>query len=407
MDGLVIGIDLSDIYTQVNCSEEEKTWTIPTVICKNKHSEEWYVGEEAYAHTLKGDGIIVDKLMKLALKDGTATISGIKYSGKQLLKMFLERVLEMPEQEFGVMGVKQIVFTVQKLETGIYELLTDCAEELGIEKERVHVISQAESFTYYILTQKKEIWAGTIGMFDLSEQRLRYYEMKVQHGLKKTMVVTEYQDLEEAFSLDILKTASGSKLADKILTACGERMMEKKLYSSVFLTGKGFAERDWAEEFMKLVCTKRRVYMETGLFAKGAAYRAADYLQEKTSYPFTCICEGRLKSTISMNLVHRGQETSVVVASAGDNWYDRSAVIDVIPVQQESVDFIVTPLDVKKKKTISIPLEGFPKRPDRTTRVRIQISFLDERTMDVKLKDQGFGELFPSSGVQLRQEVML
>ena len=108
-----------------------------------------------------------------------------------------------------------------------------------------------------------------------------------------------------------------------------------------------------------------------------------------------------------MNLIQRGQETSMIVAAAGDNWYDQSATIDVIPSQQDCVEFIVTPQDVKKKKTVSIPLEGFPKRPDRTTRVQIQISFLDERTMDVKLKDQGFGELFPSSGVQIRQEVML
>lgn len=407
MDGLVVGIDLSDIYTQINCSQDEKTWTIPTVICRNKQTDEWYVGEEAYAHTLKGDGVIVDKLVKLTLKDGTATIGEVKYGGRELLKLFLERVLEFPEQEYGVMGVRQLVFTVQKLENGLYEALTACAAELGIAKEKVHVISQAESFTYYMLSQKKEIWAGTVGMFDLSEQRLRYYEMKAQRGLKKTTVVTEYQELEEAFSLDILKTPSGAKLADTILTSCGERLMQKKVYSAIFLTGKGFAERDWADEFMKLVCTKRRVYMETGLFAKGAAYRAADFTQERTSYPYTCICEGRLRSTVSMNLVHRGQETNVVVASAGDNWYERKAVIDVIPDGQESVDFIVTPLDVKKKKTVSIPLEGFPKRPERTTRVRVQISFLDERTMDVKVKDQGFGELFPASGVQVRQEVML
>lgn len=147
--------------------------------------------------------------------------------------------------------------------------------------------------------------------------------------------------------------------------------------------------------------------METELFAKGAAYRAMDLLQEQTSYPYVCICEGRLKSTVSMNLIYRGQETSVIVASAGDNWYEHQASLDVLPSEQDYVEFIVTPSDAKKKKTVVIPLEGFPKRPDRTTRVRIQISFLDERTMDVRVKDLGFGELFPASGAEIRQEVML
>lgn len=407
MNGLVVGIDLCDAYTQINCSDEEKTWTFPTVICKNKNTDEWYVGEDAYAHTLLGDGIIVDKLVKLVLKDGTATLGEIRYEGKELLKLFLERILQFPEQEYGKLGIRQMAVAVPKLEPCLIEAIYSCAKQLDIERERVHIISQAESFTYYILSQKKEIWSGTVGMFDLSEERLRYYELKVQRGMKKTTVLTEYEELEEAFNLDILHSVSGGKLADKILCACGERMMQKKLYASVFLTGKGFLNRDWAEDFMKLLCTKRRVYMEDALFAKGAAYRAIDFLHEKTSYPYICICEGRLKSTISMNVIHKGQETSVVVAAAGDNWYDRMATIDVIPDQQETVDFVVTSADTKQKKTVSIPLEGFPKRPERTTRVQIQISFLDERTMDVKLKDQGFGELFPSSGVQIRQEVMI
>ena len=407
MDGLIIGMDLCDTYTQINCSDEEMSWTIPTVICKNKNSDQWYVGEEAYAHVLLGDGVIVDKLVKLVQKEGTATINEVRYEAKQLLKLFLERALEFPQQEYGKLAVRQFVVAVEKLEPRLMDAIYDCAEELEIEKKRVHIISQSESFTYYILSQKKEIWNGTVGMFDLSEQRLRYYEMKAQRGMKKTTVLTEHEDLEEAFSLDILTTPSGAKLADKILCSCGERMMQKKLFSAVFLTGKGFENRDWAEEFMKLICTKRRVYMETALFAKGAAYRAMDFVHEKTSYPYTCICEGRLKSTISMNVIHKGQETSVVLASAGDNWYDRVATIDVIPEHQETIDLVVTPLDAKQKKTVSIPLEGFPKRPDRTTKVRIQVSFLDERTMDVKLKDQGFGELFPSSGIQIRQEVMV
>ncbi len=39
--------------------------------------------------------------------------------------------------------------------------------------------------------------------------------------------------------------------------------------------------------------------------------------------------------------------------------------------------------------------------------MQIRILFLDERTMEVTLQDRGFGELFPASGVQIRQEVML
>jgi hypothetical protein len=405
MDGLLVGVDLCDEYTQIHCPEEEKLWTIPTVICRNKNVEEWYVGEEAYAHTLKGDGIIVDKLLNLAMRDGTATLGEVRYEGKDLLLRFLAQVLQFPKEEYQKSEIEQLVIAVKRLDPKLNRMLRELAIGMEIPAERVQVISHSESFIYYTLSQKKEIWNNTVGMFDLAEAGLRYYEMKVERGMKKVTVVAEYEDLEEGFSLDILKTSSGSRLADRIFTSCAERMMARKAYSAVFLTGKGFASQHWADGLMKFLCSKRKVYVEQGLFARGAAYRAAE--EQKDSEAFTCICDGRLKTTVSMNVLHRGQETMVTVAAAGDCWYDRVSVIDVIPDHQNSVDFVVTAVDSKKKKRISIPLEGFPKRPERTTRVQIRVLFLDERTMEVTLKDRGFGELFPASGVQIRQEVML
>ena len=349
----------------------------------------------------------MDKLVNLALRDGTATLGDVRYEGKELLLLFLKQALCFPQQKYEEKNIRQAVFAVKKMEPKLNALLRECAVKLGISEKRVQIVSHSEAYIYYTLNQKREIWNNTIGMFDLSEAGLRYYEMKVQLGMKKTMVVAEYEELEEGFNLDILDTSSGSRLADKILCSCAERLMARKSYSAVFLTGKGFQKWEWAAEFMKLLCTKRRVYMEQGLFAKGAASKAADCLQEGASAPFTCICEGRLRTTISMNVLHRGQENPVVVASAGDNWYGRVSVIDVIPDHQNRVDFVMTPVDTKKKKIVSIPLEGFPKRFDRTMKVQIQIAFLDEKTMEVTLKDRGFGELFPATNVEIKQEVML
>ena len=36
MDGLVIGLDLNDEYTQISCYGKDISWTIPTVICRKK-----------------------------------------------------------------------------------------------------------------------------------------------------------------------------------------------------------------------------------------------------------------------------------------------------------------------------------------------------------------------------------
>ena len=81
-DGLIVGIDLGDLLTQVRCADWETDWSISTVLCKKKQENEWYVGKKAYSSALQGEGILCDKLLSLVRKKGTATLEGVKYTGE-------------------------------------------------------------------------------------------------------------------------------------------------------------------------------------------------------------------------------------------------------------------------------------------------------------------------------------
>ena len=87
MEKLIVGIDLCDTYTQAAVLGREEAWMLPTVICRKKSAEEWYVGEDAYKYTLVGEGVIVDKLLTGAKKE-QSTIGGVKYGGMELLQRF-------------------------------------------------------------------------------------------------------------------------------------------------------------------------------------------------------------------------------------------------------------------------------------------------------------------------------
>lgn len=406
MDKLIIGIDLCDAYTQAAVAGRDETWVIPTVICRKKTDGGWYVGEEAYKYTLMGEGVIVDKLLSLAVKDGTATISSVKYQGAELLRMYMERILAMIRAEYPGVPVAQLVISLENMEMKLMDCLMGCADALGISRDLVHIASHTECFVYYVLSQKRDVWGGQVGMFSLSDEALRYYELKVVQGPRQMTAWAEHEDLEEGFSLNVLDSPSGARMADQILCACGERLLQKKLYSSIFLTGKGFGRTDWAPEFMKQVCHRRRVFAEPSLFAGGAALKAGDYLEERSSYPFVCLCEGKLRSTVAMEVMKRDSRIQIALASAGESWYEARSVLEVILDGQEEIELIITsPQNPKQKRLVRIPLEGFPKRPPKTTRVRIAVGFLDERTMVVKIVDRGFGELFPKTDAEIRQEV--
>lgn len=419
MEGLVLGCDLCNDYCQISCWNPERgepeaveltqgSSMISTVICRRRGKEAWLVGEAGYRCALMGEGVIVDKLIRLAGKRGTATIEGVCYSAQQLLTQFLREILEISFQKYGVREIQAITFTLRNLDREVIDAVLEAAVSLGIDRDRVRLVSHTESFLYFSVSQRKDLWASLCGLFDLNEEGLHYYDMTVLRGIKPQAVQARHEPLEEGFRLDILDSPAGEKLGDTILCSCAQRLMEKKLYSSVFLTGKGFEGCEkWAVTFTKWLCSRRKVYMEPSLFAKGAALIAADGLREKTAYPYCFLCEGRIGATVSMEVSDRGTKKRLILAEAGSNWYETRSSVEVIPDNKGELEVTVTPVGSAAGRKITLPLDEFPARPNKTTRIEIVTSFSSEKLMTVRVIDKGFGEFFPATGQMLRQEIHL
>ena len=165
MEKLIVGIDLCDTYTQAAVLGREEAWMLPTVICRKKSAEEWYVGEDAYKYTLVGEGVIVDKLLSLAAKEGTSTIGGVKYGGMELLQRFLGSILAMVRAEYAGQKIDELVISLKNLEMKLLEGLTASVEALGIPRGNVHIASHTACFVYYVLNQRRDVWGGQVGMF--------------------------------------------------------------------------------------------------------------------------------------------------------------------------------------------------------------------------------------------------
>ena len=216
-------MDLCDSCTHISCQGQETIWSVPTRIGKEPDSDVWRVAEESAGGALEGM-VVEDKLLSLAMKDGTATIDGVRYEGLYLLKMFLKQVLAIPRQASGKEEIENLVITVPKLEVKLVDCLMYCADFLEIDRSRVHVISHAESFVYYVMSQKREVWSNQVGMFELSENGLHYYELRVQRGLRQMQVVADQEELEESFHLNVLDSDAGIHL-------CGTAAAEAPVFS--------------------------------------------------------------------------------------------------------------------------------------------------------------------------------
>ena len=420
MEGLILGIDLCDDYSQISCyntdrGEAESVNTsgntsnqrIPTVVCKKRGADEWQIGEEAYRTALFGAGTMVDRLLKLARRGGTATIEGTKYRAPDLLTRYLHKLIGVARHNYGIERVDSLVITVHDMDGQFNDMLVAAAESAGIDRASVHIFSHTEAYVYYVMSQQSDIWANAACLFDLREDGLFYYEMRVIRGRRPQVIEATHEKLEDGFSLDVLDTPSGERLGDAILSACAQRLLSKKIMNSVFLTGKGFNTTDWAPEFLKVVCSRRRVFASAQLFSHGAAIAAYDLTQETGSYPYLLSCEGRISSTLSVYAVYGGRREQIVLASAGTNWYEARASVDFILDDVDALELIVAPVGSARVEKVNLSLDELPARPNKTTRIELILSFISEKCMTVRVIDRGFGELFPGTGTVIRQDYMI
>lgn len=405
MNPKVLGIALSDISTNLIFYPDDEALIFPTVISKKKGEDAWVVGEDAYALALDGKGIITDKLLKLTRKDGIATIDGTRYEGKEILKIYFREIINAGMEKLYKEKPEEVVVAMAGLEEDIVGDIREAFVGLGYQPNHIHIISKEESFIYFVLSLKKDIWNNKVGMYDLSDVSLTYYEMLVNRNSRKLLVNAESENMDEAFNLQILNNPSGAKLADKILTSVAEKVMDKKKFSSIFLTGQVFAEHEWAEGFISYLCSRGKVYLDTNIFAKGAAFKGVDLASENSIYNLTALCEGRLKSDVFINVENNGKDGKIYLAKAGDFWDETDTELLMIPDEKEVIDISVVGVDGKVKKNIPIVLDFLPKRPIKTRRFYFRTKFRDDKIMDVEIEDAGFGDMYPPTDVKRNIEV--
>ncbi len=409
MSTRALGIDLSDVTTDLVFSVSEEVFSFPTAIFKDNDKEEWYVGEEAYKKLLDGSGTMTDRLLSLSTKHKTATLGGIKYKGKDLLKKFFQTIIEIGVVSLASGYPEEIVVSVPMVGAEIVGMIVSCFVDLGYLKNHVHVISRCESFISYTIHQNPKIWNNLVGLFYCAEQELTYYEFTSHSAGKKKMLTASADAQKEGFDLTVLRMPQGAKLGDQILTTFAQNKMQaKKRYSSVILAGKGFEDHDWAGNFKNFIASGRRsLYLDVHLFAIGACKRALEFIYSGKQKDFTYICDGRLSTSVYIHTIEGAKVVERSLANAGDSWYTLENNMRVIADDISHIELSVIPVNINRRKIVKIPLSDFSERPKKTLRLDLKTRFKDSKTMIVEITDAGFGEIVKSTNKQIVKEVDL
>lgn len=386
---LLLGYDLGDEKTQMAVFDR-KTME-PELVGQTEENPDALYDTEILLDNQAPIVGFVDKIRK-----GEDIIVNDKVSDPvKVLGYYFRKTLMATKLKYPTETIKQLVVTVADLTPEFMQIIYDALALNGILKERAVVIGHRQSYMYYILAQKRELWVNDVGMFDYGKNRLMYYQMQLDRRKKPIPVRVLQKDFSDALAMAGQQEAENESKG-VVLENIVYRAIHKQILSALYMTGSGF-EEEWADELFRKLCVGRRLFKGNNLYSFGACYAAREIGENLHEGEYLMLDEDRITSHVSVRVYSHAKEQDVILAKAGRPWYDIDESMEVIPDHENELSIRVTNIFSGRANNFLISLEPVAGKTNRHCRLSVRVRFSDVRTCIVTVNDRGFGEIFPNS----------
>jgi hypothetical protein len=99
--------------------------------------------------------------------------------------------------------------------------------------------------------------------------------------------------------------------------------------------------------------------------------------------------------------------TFLPIARGGREWYNMHGKISVILNQTNRVELLYKNHYTQDAMREIIEIHGLPSRPNRTTRLSLEVEMYSGTKGAVVIRDEGFGKLYPTTNKIYRKEFQL
>ncbi len=392
-----LGIDLDDAcavisFFQLNMREPEtistvagsEVYQIPALLARRKDNGQWLIGEEAEKLARSGEAEAADALFGRAVRGEQVTLGKEIYPAKELLAYYIKKLLLLSGRLNKPAVVERLAVCLDQLSREVTELFAWLAGKLELKPEQVMLLDRKECFYYFAYSQREELTRQEIGLFDYRGDRMRCL-----------LISRNPRTLPQVVTLTEEWASPAGTGRDEAFAKIAEEYFRGHAVSSVYLVGDGF-DGDWMKVSVSFLCRGRRVFIGKNLYSKGACYAAAVRDQRK-EWPYIYLGDNEMKVNVFLKVYNMGTPEFFTLIGAGENWYEAAGECEVILDGTPEVDFWLQSPDSRDAKIERLELSDLPERPPKTTRLKITAKPLSDTRVRVRIRDLGFGELFPGS----------
>ena len=261
------------------------------------------------------------------------------------------------------------------------------------ERFRVNVITHFRAFVEYVFHQEKVMWDRNTLLLEYVGDKLNYILIdQIRRSKQKA-----YRASLKSLDLKEQEIEAGSPELDLKFSKLMKRFLVKNPANIIFLTGEGF-DGNWMKKTLNYLCAGRRVFLGQNLYANGACLLGISTIPLMDDGMILMDGPDMVCHTIGVITSDAGKAKYTTVTSIGQEWYNTKGSVDVILDKSQRVEFFFHNTRENEIEGASCEIKDIPKRPPKTTRIRVSVNFTSAFEGVILLEDLGFGEMYPGTG---------
>ena len=339
---------------------------------------------EAKNQVKMGNADGVDKLIQRALADEEIFIDHEKYSARDLFIIYFKKIISITGRIYTGDLVAKIAFSTDSVTVEMMELLATAVNKIGIDTSKLILLDRKESFYYYALSQKPDLFLHDVALFEYTGS-----------DVISCVLSRNTKTMPQTINLEYSNNGRMFDDKDQQFASIVNNIFDGRAISSVYLVGDGF-DGDWMKVSLQEICHGRKVFMGKNLYSKGACY-AGMIKNQNIDWPFAYIGANETKMNLYLKVLVRNEMQFKTLVSAGESWYEEKGECEVILDGEPEIEFWIQQPDSREAHVELLELTDLPNRDRRTTRLRITATPTSDKDVNVVIKDMGFGEIVPSS----------
>lgn len=410
---LIIGIDLNSSYIQASYLIEgmkepesvilgfaSQAYHIPTVGYKKKGENRWAFGDTGKKYFEDGEYLKVEDIMEKVLEKDTIELEEEKYMPADILECLFRFVIRECVRVADIEKVDKIAVCMEKFSKKLLDSVKSVLVRMNIPAEDILLMNRTESFIYYSLNAGEELYQRGVALYDFSGKKLTYSYMNYATSVgNKTVVMVDS-------TTERIQSVTEGEI-DKELSRSASKLMSGSTMSAVYLTGNGFEKYEHLDQFIQTACNRKRAFIGQNLYAKGAAQGAFEYFYGGNYKNRILACEDRILADFDIDIVERETAKVYRAVKVGTNWYMAAKSLRFIVDDAKEIVIHIRPIEKKPDQDIVIPLEEFPKRPKKMTKIMLELDFSSASSCKASLKDMGFGDFYKTTGKTIYKDIKI